>query len=50
MAREERAKQRDAMKELRAKRIVEREFSTNAIAERQEQKSNAVSIYLNIVF
>ena len=44
MAREERIKQRDAMKELRAKRIIERDFSTDAIAERQEQKTNAVSM------
>ena len=45
LAREERIKQREAMKELRAKRAMERDFSENAIADRQEKKSNAVSLF-----
>ena len=42
VARGERIKQRDAMKELRAKRAVEREFSSETIAQRQQTKDNAV--------
>ena len=44
LARHERIKQRDAMKELRAKRAMERDYSNETIALRQQEKNNAVCI------
>ena len=43
----ERIRQREAMKELRATRAIERDFSNETVALRQQQKYKAVRICSN---